>query len=151
MIRYNLHCDTAHEFDAWFAGSAAFDQQAIRGLVSCPHCGSTKVEKSIMAPNVGTKGNRKADAVPVKAANADAAQHSPSFDEMRALVRRVRAEVAANAEYVGPRFVDEARKIHHEETAARGIYGEATSEDIKSLREDGIAFYPLPRLPEEQN
>lgn len=151
MIRYTLHCDADHDFEAWFASSAAFDKQAKRGLVCCPQCGSSKVEKSIMAPNIGVKGNRKADAQPVKAANSEAAEKSPSYAELRALMRRMRQEVERNAEYVGPRFAEEARKIHYEESDARGIYGEATLEDAQALQEEGIEFLPLPQLPEEQN
>ena len=109
------------------------------------------VEKSVMAPNVGVKGNKKAERVPVKAANATAADTAPSAAELQALMRRVRREVESNAEYVGPRFAEEARKIHYEESEARGIYGEASFEEAKSLAEEGIEFMPLPRLPEEQN
>jgi hypothetical protein len=154
MIRYKLQCDGDHTFDAWFANSAAFDKQAKRGLVTCPQCGSSKVEKCIMAPNVGTKGNKKVDAspaVPMKAANTDAAQQSPSFTELRALMRRMREEVEAKSEYVGEKFAEEARKIHYEEAEARGIYGEASVEEARELHEEGVEFFPLPRLPEDQN
>jgi hypothetical protein len=152
MIRYQLQCDAEHGFEAWFANSAAYDKQAKRRLVACPHCGSTKVEKSIMAPNVGAKGNKKAEVTPnLKAANSTAAQETPSFAELRALMKRMRQEVEAKAEYVGPNFAEEARKIHYEETEARGIYGEATPEDATALQEEGIEFYPLPPAPEEHN
>lgn len=151
MIRYRLHCDAEHEFEAWFGSSAAFEKQRKKRLVSCPECGSVKVEKSIMAPNVGVKGNKKADRVAVKAANATAAETAPSAAELQALLRRVRQEVETNAEYVGPKFAEEARKIHYEETEARGIYGEASLEEAKSLADEGIEFMPLPRLPEEHN
>ena len=151
MIRYNLHCDTEHTFEAWFRNSRAFDTQRKRGLVSCPECGSTKIEKSIMAPNISAKGNKKTEVAPIKAANTDAAQSAPSYAELRAVMRKIREEVEAKAENVGPRFAEEARKIHYEETEARGIYGEATAEDAQALHDEGIEFYPLPRLPEEQN
>lgn len=151
MIRYRLNCVAGHEFEAWFGSSAAFDRQVKKRLVSCPACGSLKVEKSIMAPNVGVKGNKKADRAPIKAANAAAADTAPSAAEVQALMRRVRQEVESNAEYVGPRFAEEARKIHYAETESRGIYGEASLAEAKSLAEEGIEFMPLPRLPEEQN
>ncbi len=154
MIRYQLQCEAEHVFEAWFGNSAAFDAQAKRGLVACPQCGSSTVEKCIMAPNVGTKANKKADvaaAQNVKAANPDAAKQTPSYAELRALMRRMREEVEAKAEYVGPKFAEEARKIHYDETPARGIYGEATADDAQALYEEGVEFYPLPALPEEHN
>lgn len=151
MIRYQLQCDSDHTFEAWFGNSAAFDKQAGRGLVVCPHCGSVKVEKCMMAPNVSVKGNRKSEPRSVKAANTDAAKQSQSYAELRALMRRMREEVEAKAEYVGPRFAEEARKIHYDEAEARGIYGEASLEDAKALEEEGVEFFPLPPSPEEQH
>ena len=150
MIRYQLSCDNEHAFEAWFANSRAYDVQVKRGLVSCPECGSTSVEKAIMAPNIGTKGNKKQDLAPLKAANNAAAQQSPAHAELLSLMRRMRAEVEAKAEYVGPKFAEEARKIHHEEAPARGIYGEATPEEARALHEDGVEVYPLPGLPEDK-
>jgi hypothetical protein len=151
MIRYQLQCDAAHTFEAWFGNSAAYDKQSKRGLIACPQCGSAKVDKCVMAPNIGTKANKKADTQAIKAANSDAAHESPSYTELRTLMRRLRRDVEKNAEYVGPNFAEEARKIHYEETEARGIYGEATMEEAKSLQEEGVEFLPLPALPEEQN
>jgi hypothetical protein len=151
MIRYQLQCNNDHQFETWFSDSAAFESQVRQGLVLCPECESPQVEKAIMAPNVGMKGNRKPELAPFKAANTDAAQQTPSFAELRAVMRRMREEVEARAENVGPRFAEEARKIHYEETDARGIYGEATPDEAQSLQEEGIEFYPLPRLPEDHN
>jgi hypothetical protein len=71
--------------------------------------------------------------------------------ELAAAMRKLRAEVEAKSEYVGPRFSEEARKIHYEEVPARGIHGEATAEEAKALREEGIEFFPLPPLPEDHN
>jgi hypothetical protein len=147
MIRYRLQCKKGHQFEAWFKSSAAFDRQLKQGQISCADCGSSKVTKAIMAPAVSsrTKGSD------VVVANRQAAAPADKQAELLSLLRRVREEVEKNAEYVGPRFAEEARKIHYEETEARGIYGEATLDDAKSLQEEGIDFYPLPRLPEEQN
>ena len=66
-------------------------------------------------------------------------------------MRKLRAEVESKSEYVGSRFSEEARKIHYEETPARGIHGEATAEEAKSLSDEGIEFFPLPVLPEDRN
>jgi hypothetical protein len=104
-----------------------------------------------MAPNVGTKSNKKSETTSMKAANTDAAEQAASYKELRALMRRVREEVEQKAEYVGPRFAEEARKIHFEEAEARGIYGEATLEDAKELQDEGVEFFPLPAVPEDQN
>lgn len=148
MIRYSLECDQNHTFEGWFRNSADFDRQAKRKLVTCPECGSAKVTKALMAPSVAT-GRSKSKEVSV--ANSEATAEARKRQELVALMRKLRAEVEKNAEYVGPRFAEEARKMHHEEAEKRGIYGEATPDEARELHEDGIEFYPLPKLPEDQN
>ena len=151
MIRYDLICAGGHEFDGWFSNSAAFDEQARKGLVSCVHCGSTRIEKQLMAPGIPVKSNRKAEpAEKVKPMLAGAAL-SLREQKLIQMMRDVRKAVEENAEYVGDRFADEARKIHYEEAEKRGIYGETTSDDAKALIEEGIEIHPLPVLPEEKN
>ena len=147
MIHYDLICDQGHAFDGWFRDSAAYDEQAARGLVTCSVCGSIKVEKQLMAPGIPMKSNRKADS-PQKMATVPA---DPRVAAMMQMVREMRRQVEANAEYVGDRFAEEARKIHYEETEKRGIYGEATADDARALIEEGIEVHPLPRLPEDGN
>ncbi|MFN4142072.1 DUF1178 family protein [Aestuariivirga sp.] len=147
MIRYDLICDQGHAFDGWFRNSAAYDAQAAGGFVACSLCGSTKVEKQLMAPGIPAKANRKDDA-PRKMVSGPV---DPRLAMMMQMVRQMRKHVEENAEYVGERFADEARKIHYEETEQRGIYGEASPEDAKALIEEGIAVHPLPRLPEDGN
>ncbi|WP_119392892.1 DUF1178 family protein [Taklimakanibacter lacteus] len=150
MIRYDLVCADGHEFDGWFSDSAAFDKQARKGLVSCIHCGSTRIEKQLMAPGIPVKSNRKAaPAEPAKPMLAGA--FDPRQQKLIQMMREVRKAVEENAEYVGNRFADEARKIHYEEAEKRGIYGETTSDDAKALIEEGIEIHPLPILPEESN
>jgi len=147
MIRYDLICEDGHEFDGWFSDSAAFDEQSLRGLVSCIHCGSTKVEKQLMAPGIPVKGNRKVEATkPMLASTFD-----PRQQKLIQLMREVRKAVEENAEYVGNKFADEARKIHYEEAEKRGIYGETTTDDARALIEEGIEIHPLPVLPEDGN
>jgi hypothetical protein len=147
MIRYRLRCNDGHEFEAWFKNSGAYDHQAERGQVLCPDCGSAKVSKAPMAPRIAT---RKGEAANV-AADPAAAKHAEAQRKILALMRKLRAHVEQNAEYVGPRFAEEARKMHLNEIEARSIYGEATLDDARGLAEEGIEFHPLPRLPEEQN
>ncbi|MEE4237075.1 MAG: DUF1178 family protein [Anderseniella sp.] len=148
MIRYSLICDKEHGFDGWFGSSDDFDKQVKRGLVECPMCGSIKVSKALMTPGVPAKSNRKNDAEPVKALHAPA---DPKLQAMMQMVRKLREQVEANADYVGDRFAEEARRIHYGEEDPRGIYGEATLQDAVELHEEGIDVLPLPKLPDEAN
>ena len=146
MIHYQLRCSSDHAFDGWFADSASFDKQAKRGLVECPFCGSIKVERALMAPMLPKKGNQKAEPVPAKAPEkAVVPEKLPA--EVRALLHRIRDEVERNADYVGEDFADEARRIHHGESDARAIYGEASEADAEALADDGIEIARIPWLP----
>lgn len=140
MIKYSLICANDHEFEGWFQNSTAFDAQAAEHQVHCPHCGSAKVEKAIMAPSVATSRQHEMEPSKVEAAR-----------EIVEQMRKIRHEIVENAEYVGPRFAEEARKIHNEETSEREIYGEASLDEASSLIEDGISILPMPRLPEDMN
>jgi hypothetical protein len=159
MIRYSLICDKGHEFESWFADSAAYDKQAKRKLVNCPVCGSAKVEKAIMAPRLssGTKKRGGATApveapeVPAPEAPAPVAMMSPQEREFRAKLKELRDHLTKNADDVGAKFPEEARKMHYGEAEHRSIYGVASPEDAKDLAEEGIEFHPLPILPDERN
>ena len=160
MIRYSLQCDKAHRFEAWFRTADTFDRQAARRQVVCPQCGSADVTKAIMSPSVITsKGTaRKSRPAPEPAQAPQAPPPSTPQRvanagprELMQMMRKLRDEVVAKSEYVGPRFAEEARKIHNEETQARGIYGEATEHEVRELAEDGVEVYPLPVLPEDHN
>ncbi len=142
MIRFNLICDEHHEFEGWFASSADFDDQSKRGLVSCPHCGSGKVEKGLMAPSVST--SRKKEASTRLAMNTT---QKAALEQLRQAVKTIRE----NSEDVGRRFPEEARKIHYGESEERGIIGQANTEEVKALVEEGVGIAPLPDLPEEKN
>lgn len=147
MIRYDLICDKGHQFDGWFRDSAAFDEQAGHGLVACTACGSAKVEKQIMAPGIPVKANRRSEA-PIR---MTAGPIDPRAQMLMTMMRELRKTVEENAEYVGDRFAEEARRIHYAEAEKRGIYGEATADDATALIEEGIEVHPLPRLPEDGN
>ncbi|MEL7463920.1 MAG: DUF1178 family protein [Pseudomonadota bacterium] len=149
MIRYDLKCCEGHVFEAWFASSAAFDEQADRGLVTCAICGTTKVEKALMAPRVPAKSNRRAADAPGPApqSNGQPMMSAPVPPEMAEKLSELRKTVEANSDYVGKDFASEARKIHLGETEARSIYGEASGEEAKSLMEDGVPVAPLPFMP----
>ena len=147
MIHYDLTCENGHDFDGWFRDSAAYDAQAVGGLVSCSHCGSVKVEKQLMAPRIPAKANSKPEA----STKMVAGPVDPRIAAMMQMMREMRKKVEETADYVGDKFAEEARKIHYEESEQRGIYGEASAEDAKALIEEGIAVHPLPRLPEDGN
>jgi hypothetical protein len=149
MIRYTLRCDQDHAFEAWFRSSADYDRAAASGDNECPLCGGRKIEKAPMAPSVARtdKGGEKKGGEKVTLAAAP----DPREVALRAALKELRQKVTENAEYVGDRFAAEARKIHYDEGAARGIYGEATADEAKALAEEGIEFQPLPTLPEERN
>lgn len=141
MISFSIVCENDHDFEAWFRNGDDFDAQRRRKLIGCPACGSTKVEKALMAPAVST-GRRKE-----KMALAIGTEQRKAMAKLKELTEKLKQ----GADYVGDKFADEARKIHFGETEARGIYGEATVDEARSLHEDGVEFLPLPNVPDEQN
>lgn len=157
MIRYALRCENGHGFESWFASSSAYESQAKRKLVTCPQCGSAKVAKAIMAPTLKRtdKGARarRASAGPDNAPEpkAPVAIMSAQEAEFRKKLKEVRDHLTKNADYVGPRFPEEARRMHYGEIERRSIYGEASPDDAKELADEGIEFHPLPGFPDERN
>ncbi len=142
MIRYSLSCEQAHEFEGWFSGSSDFENQLSRGLISCPVCNSQSVSKMLMAPSVSTA--RKKDAIRTLA--MDAAQK-----EAFSKIKETLANIRANAEDVGDKFPEEARKIHYGEAEERGIIGQASLQEAKALLEEGIEVAAVPVLPDDVN
>jgi hypothetical protein len=169
MIRYALACERGHSFESWFQNSTVYDKQVKHGLVVCPVCNSSKVEKAIMAPRLS--GARKRDARPPAPAAATAAEApapaqeapasgappapvammSPQEQEFRKKLKELREHLTQSADYVGRKFPEEARKMHYGEIKHRSIYGEASADQAKELHEEGIEFHPLPVLPDERN
>ena len=141
MIRFSLCCDKDHEFDGWFRSNDDFDTQKKRGFISCPVCNSARVEKALMAPSVSTGRKRETMAL------AMGEEQRKALAQLREMTERVRQ----NADYVGDKFAEEARKIHFGETEARGIYGEATPDEARGLAEDGVEFMPIPVFPDDKN
>ncbi|NTB98901.1 DUF1178 family protein [Agrobacterium tumefaciens] len=142
MIRYALACEKGHEFEGWFAGSDDFDDQLRRGFLSCPVCNSVQVSKLLMAPSVSTA--RKKDERQTLAMDT-------ARKEALAKIREAVANIRANAEDVGDKFPEEARKIHYGEADERGIIGNASAQDAKALLDEGIEIAPLPVLPDDVN
>ena len=141
MIHYTLVCDKSHKFDGWFASAAAYDGQKQRGLVTCPICMTNAVDKALMAPTVSRPESEK----------VSLSIGHPQHRQLREAMLALRNKVTSEADYVGDKFAEEARKIHFKEVDPRGIYGEATREEVAALIEDGVDFMPLPSLKEDHN
>jgi hypothetical protein len=171
MIRYALRCERDHAFESWFQDSSAFDAQVKRELVSCPVCDSVKIEKAIMAPRVVAKKGRekgreqgrekapeRVEPAPTPApvsAEAPAATTTPLLmaqeRELRAKLKELRDHIVKNADNVGERFPNEARKMHYGDIEHRPIYGEASPDEARELIDEGIEVSPLPVLPDDRN
>lgn len=136
MIKYTLICDQDHRFDSWFQSGAAFDALAKAGHLACTVCGSSDVNRALMAPAVPAKSN----AVDLKQPMSDA----------EAALEKLRKDVEANSDDVGLSFAQEARKMHDGEAPERAIHGTAKIEDAKKLIEDGVPVAPLPFMPKRK-
>ncbi len=156
MIRYNLRCDRGHAFESWFQSSSAYESQEKRKLVSCPACGSVKVERAIMAPQIVSKKSNES-AAPSPAASTEVATPTSTplmmaqERELRAKLKELRDHIVKNADNVGERFPNEARKMHYGDIEHRPIYGEASPEEARSLIDEGVEVSPLPVLPDDRN
>jgi hypothetical protein len=146
MIRYALACGAGHGFDAWFRSSTDYDAQSANGLLACPVCGSQEVGKALMAPSVSTS-----EVSTGRDAKVEAVLLGEKENELREMIRKVRAEVTRSAENVGPRFAEVARQMHEGEIERSSVYGVASVDEVRSLTEDGVEFHPLPVLPDEGN
>src|SRR5579864_7162731 len=132
MILFSLRCTGGHEFEGWFRDGDAFETQQNAGEIACPQCGDATVEKALMTPNIG-RSHKKNPAI------------TPA--QMRAALVELRRQVETNCDYVGERFAEEARKIHYGEVDPRGIYGEATVEESRELKDEGIEVGRIPWVP----
>jgi hypothetical protein len=160
MIRYSLRCERGHGFESWFQSSSAYEQQEKRKLVNCPSCGSAKVERAIMAPQIVSKKGRDIAAptpapTPAPVTEAAAPASTPLLmaqeRELRAKLKELRDHIVKNADNVGERFPNEARKMHYGDIEHRPIYGEASPEEARSLIDEGVEVSPLPVLPDDRN
>jgi hypothetical protein len=161
MIRYTLQCERGHGFESWFQSSSAYESQEKRKLVNCPVCGSTDVERAIMAPQiVSKKGRDSASSEPagVPAPAAEASLPAPSTPllmaqerELRAKLKELRDHIVKNADNVGERFPNEARKMHYGDIEHRPIYGEASPDEARALIDEGVEVMPVPTLPDDRN
>ncbi len=148
MIVFDLRCGGAHVFEAWFGSTADYEGQRDRGLIACPLCGDTGIDKAVMAPAVAAKGNRRAAPAPVghtvgHTADPAAGQADPRMAGLLALQRAMEAR----SDYVGSAFASEARAMHEGTAPERSIYGEASPAEVRALADDGVPLLPLPFTP----
>ena len=166
MIKYQLICDQSHEFEGWFASSAAFEDQQKSGFLTCPSCNSGSVKRALMAPNLASPKTRKSDLAsaadsPAQAPSAESATPTPSptaslpseaavqMHQLMGEMRRLQAKIRSECRDVGDNFAEEARKMHYGETDAEGIYGQATPEEREALDDEGIPVMDMPWLPKD--
>jgi hypothetical protein len=151
MIKYALRCEHEHNWDAWFPSISGYDDQLARGLVACPYCDSTQIEKAPMAPSVVTSRRRSVE--PVEPALTPGEPKLPvTTDDMslmlpepvKAMIAQIKSKIEATHDYVGDTFAREVRAMHEGESQERPIYGEATAAEVKALIEDEIPVLPLP-------
>ena len=150
MIRYALKCEINHEFESWFQSADAFEKLRDAGLLSCPECGISVVDRAMMAPGVQGSGKSESgvveqqEDVPMHALTAPASAAEAAMKELKLKIQR-------HSEYVGKEFASEARKIHDGDAPERSIYGEASRDDAKALVEDGVPVAPLPFFPSRKS
>jgi len=145
-MKFTLHCDNAHDFEAWFRSNDDYDTQVRRGFVECPICGSNKVQKALMAPQVAT-GRAKDERNRAIAVAAGQTMQREMMETMRQITKHVKA----HADNVGDKFPEQARKMHYGETDAKPIYGTAAPDQVEALVDEGVEVLPLPDLPEDLN
>lgn len=136
MILFELRCTGQHQFEAWFKDGAAYDEQAAAGVISCPICGDSRIEKALMTPRLSKSRGNALDA-------------QQAVGEMRKVLVDLKRKVKESCDYVGERFPEEARKIHYGDSEARPIYGEATPQEASDLEEEGVTVQRIPWVPEE--
>ncbi|EAQ37578.1 hypothetical protein NB311A_04684 [Nitrobacter sp. Nb-311A] len=147
MIRYNLRCERGHTFESWFQSSSTYDSQVKRKLVTCAICGSTNVEKAIMAPRIAGSKTRDEPSSADPSTSAIMAEER----ELRAELKQLHDHLVKNADNVGAQFPNEARKMHYGDIEHRPIYGEASIEEARSLIEEGVEVGSLPVLRDNRN
>ena len=146
MIVFDLHCKNDHRFEGWFGSAKDFASQKKRGLLSCPTCGDSAIEKGLSAPrlNMGAQEPRKPQQAPAQK-TPDMEGRDP-FAVAQMLYSRMLDEILTKSEDVGKKFPDEARKIYYNESPGRAIRGQATQEEHDALVDEGIpvARFPVP-------
>lgn len=152
MIVFDLHCGEGHRFEAWFRSSSDFEDQAARGLVNCPNCGTDQVGKAPMAPAVGAKGNSSRALTaqvdqPVAESDDRPVSNTPMPAEVQAALKalhRAQAKALKSSKWVGKDFAKQSREMHYGERDEAPIHGQASLEEAKALVDEGVPVAPLP-------
>jgi hypothetical protein len=147
MIVFDLKCGGQHVFEAWFGSSDDYRAQLARGLVACPLCGDTAVEKAVMAPNIPAKGNRRTTAVAPIAPTGAPSEPVASPETAKAILAalaKAQAVALESSQWVGRDFASRARAMHDGDLPHATIHGEATAHEAKALIEEGVSVAPLP-------
>ena len=151
MILFNLRCAKDHEFEGWFRNGDAYESQAAGRKVTCPVCGSRKVEKAPMAPRIGKGGGKDADSETQPSPPAPQTEATRKAAELMQALRELRGKVEAESDFVGDRFAEEARRIHYGEAETRSIYGQTSDDEAEALREEGVPFSRIPWIPQHDS
>ncbi len=130
MIAYDITCENGHTFEGWFNDSSSFEDQRSRGLIDCPYCSSRRVER---IPSTFAIGNSR-----------KAQEQSEDMTPQLTMMARIQHYIQKHFEDVGPKFADEAFKIHYGEAEKRNIRGTTTEEEEQHLKEEGVAFSKIP-------
>ena len=141
MILFDLQCDKNHKFECWFASSAKYEEQLKNKMIVCPYCDSTKIQKSLMAPNINTKSTSKN--------SKKGSKQKPMQNNLENQIKKFKKYIEKNTDNVGKNFAEEARKIYYGETKSRPIRGESTEKEAQELVEEGIPFSQLPWYSKE--
>lgn len=160
MIAFDLCCGKGHRFEGWFASSGDYDAQYVAGLVACPLCGDSSVQKALSVPNIGRKANQQQKAQQQKAQpqqatpapddtapNTEMANVSVVPAEMAEMMQKLasaQTEMLKNSQWVGREFAEAARAIHYGESDSRTIHGEVSPAEADALADEGVAVAPLP-------
>ncbi|MDQ5896248.1 MAG: hypothetical protein RLZZ592_2105 [Pseudomonadota bacterium] len=152
MKVFDLQCVGGHGFEGWFGSEDDYQSQCGRGLLTCPLCGSAQVMRLPSAPRLNLSGSGRDEPVRLRAPLGSPVSHpapapTPERQQAEAVFLQAVRHVLAHTEDVGARFAEEARRIHHGESEARGIRGQTTPEERQELREEGIEVFSLP-VPE---
>ena len=141
MIKYRLLCNScSNDFDSWFATSKEYEKLKKLNLFSCPVCNSVNIEKSLMAPSIINKKNRKNDL------------NLKKYKEIKNKLKEYKKFIKNNFEYVGDNFAYEARSIHYKnKKKEKGIYGKASADEVKELLEEGIETEVIPWVNDNEN
>jgi hypothetical protein len=138
----NLKCQHGHGFEGWFAGEEDFTNQLGRGLLECPICGDTQIAKMPSAPRLNLSASSGVESQGPQ--TMQVAAGVPEAAELQRLYLQAVRQMMASTEDVGPRFAEEARRMHYGEAEHKGIRGQATREEAAALREEGIDFMSMP-------